>query len=65
MPETRDISYFETKARQCFRLARACTDKKAVLALQQLGYEFAAAAVKLGADSVAMPREWFKPEDRR
>jgi hypothetical protein len=64
MPEPGDISYFESKARQCFRLARACLDPKIISTLEQLGYEFVGEAVKLGADPATMPRAGFPNEIR-
>ena len=64
MPDAHDISYFESKARQCFRLARDCTDWEVAFKLQQLGYEFVGEAMKLGANPATMPRDWIA-EDRR
>jgi len=65
MSQDRDIPYFEGKARQCFRLADACTDEKVSAKLRQMGYEFAGEAVKLGADRATMPSTWFlTAEDR-
>jgi hypothetical protein len=56
MPEeAHDVSYFEGKARRCFRLALGCTDPEVASRLEQLGYEFVDEAVKLGADPAGMP----------
>ena len=65
MPDAHDISYFEGKARQCFRLARDCIDPDVAFKLEQLGYEFVGEALKLGANPATMPHDWIAPEDRR
>ena len=54
------IPYFEGKARQCFRLADGCTDTAVAASLRQLGHEFVAAALKLGADPKLMPAAWLQ-----
>lgn len=56
MPDSRKAAYFESKARQSFRLAEACTDKEIARKLRELGLEFAARAVELGADPAQVPR---------
>ena len=64
MPEPRDVSYYENKARPCFRLAKGCTDPEIVSRLEQLGYEFVGRAVSLGADPAAMPSARFRPDEK-
>jgi hypothetical protein len=58
--QDQDIPYFQAKARQCFRLAHSCTDTAVAASLRQLGYEFVAAALKLGADPKLMPAAWLQ-----
>ena len=60
MPQ-QDIAYFEDKARQCFRLADGCTNLEVAASLRDIGYEFVAAALKLGADPKLMPAVWLQP----
>lgn len=64
MPEVRNIDYFETKARQCFRLAASCTDPNVAHKLRELGYEFVGKALELGANPAYMPRLRYAPDTK-
>ena len=47
---TEDAQYFVEQAEKCFRLARLCSDEQVSERLRELGREFAARALALGAD---------------
>jgi hypothetical protein len=55
-----DVTYCESKARQCFRLADGCYDSAVAFTLRQIGYEFVHEALRLGADPAAMPPKWLQ-----
>jgi hypothetical protein len=59
MAGAQDTDYLIAKARQCFRLADACTDPTVSFKLRQLGLEFAVNAIDLGADPKVLPSDWF------
>ena len=64
MSIAQDIDYFNAKARQCFRLADACTDAEAASRLRQLGHEFADQALRLGADPAMVPTSRFHQQEQ-
>ncbi|HEY2533859.1 MAG TPA: hypothetical protein VGJ20_39045, partial [Xanthobacteraceae bacterium] len=49
MSDAHDKNYCLAKAEQCFRLARFCTDEPLAARLLELGHEFMAKALELGA----------------
>jgi hypothetical protein len=51
-----DAAYFEAKAEQCFRLARACTGTDVAEKLYELGAEFIAEALRRGGDPERLKR---------
>ena len=47
--DAHDKNYYLAKAEQCFRLARSCGDAEVAARLREIGHEFMAQALKLGA----------------
>jgi hypothetical protein len=51
---TEEARYCLSEAARCYRLARECFDKKLI----EIGDEFAAPAMNLGADRLELPERW-------
>jgi hypothetical protein len=51
---TEEAKYCLSEAARCYRLARGCFDKKLI----EIGDEFAARAMSLGADPLELPERW-------
>jgi len=51
---TEEAKYCLSEAARCYRLARGCFDKKLI----EIGDEFAARGMNLGADPLELPERW-------
>ena len=59
MHDDHHMTYFINKAQQCFRIAQNCSNEKVAFTIKQLGYEFVAEALNLGANPATLPRAWL------